>query len=120
MHAGTPRARVAGGAPPRRRRRGVAHPRSWPARAGRGRAARGPWASVAARLSARPVRLLILLVALALALDLGALQLSPPAYEQGETSHWWPVVENVAHGNGYLACFPEYFPFCGPTNEVTA
>jgi 4-amino-4-deoxy-L-arabinose transferase-like glycosyltransferase len=61
------------------------------------------------------------LVALvALVVDISALHFVPPTADRGETPHWWPLVQNVAHGRGYVACLPEYFPFCGPTNEVTA
>ncbi len=46
--------------------------------------------------------------------------LHPPALTSGETSHWWPIILNVAHGKGFVGCFPEYFPFCGAKNQVTA
>ncbi len=44
----------------------------------------------------------------------------PPAFDMGETSHWWPIAMNVAQGRGYVFCETAYFPFCGPTNETTA
>jgi 4-amino-4-deoxy-L-arabinose transferase-like glycosyltransferase len=48
------------------------------------------------------------------------LWLHPPALSSGETSHWWPIIINVARGQGYSGCFPEYFPFCHAGNQVTA
>src|SRR5438552_6937935 len=50
----------------------------------------------------------------------GWLWLHPPALSSGETSHWWPVIINVARGQGYAGCFQEYFPFCHAGNQVTA
>jgi len=56
----------------------------------------------------------------ALVVDAGWLWTHPPSLDSGETSHWWPIVVNVAQGRGYSGCFQEYFPFCGPANQVTA
>ena len=53
-------------------------------------------------------------------MDAGWIGSHPPDLDSGETSHWWPIVLNVAQGRGYCGCFPEYFPFCGPANQVTA
>lgn len=71
-------------------------------------------------IDSRPRRVLALLLLFSLFLDLAWLGTHPPSLESGETSHWWPIVLNVAQGRGYTGCFQEYFPFCGPTNQVTA
>ena len=67
-----------------------------------------------------PLRVLALILLFALVVDAGWLWTHPPSLDSGETSHWWPIVVNVAQGRGYSGCFPEYFPFCGPANQVTA
>jgi hypothetical protein len=33
---------------------------------------------------------------------------------------WWEPALNVSHGLGYIGCIPDYFPFCGPANQMTA
>jgi dolichyl-phosphate-mannose-protein mannosyltransferase len=33
---------------------------------------------------------------------------------------WSQIALNVANGQGYVSCDQDYFPFCGPTNQVTA
>jgi len=71
-------------------------------------------------IESRPLQVLALLLLLALVVDAGWLWSHPPSVDSGETSHWWPIVVNVAQGRGYSGCFPEYFPFCGPANQVTA
>jgi hypothetical protein len=71
-------------------------------------------------LESHPWRVLALLLSIGLAVDSGWLWTHPPGMESGETSHWWPVVINVARGHGFSGCFPDYFPFCGPGNQVTA
>jgi hypothetical protein len=57
---------------------------------------------------------------MALTLDGLVLGHSPPGADRGETSAWWPLVQNVAHGFGYVQCLPDYFPFCGAANQATA
>lgn len=32
----------------------------------------------------------------------------------------WNIASNLMNGNGYSACDSNYFPFCGPSNQVTA
>jgi 4-amino-4-deoxy-L-arabinose transferase-like glycosyltransferase len=63
---------------------------------------------------------LILVAAIALALDAVALMIDPPALGSGGTGNWWPLVLNVANGKGYTACYEEYFPFCAATTQETA
>lgn len=62
---------------------------------------------------------LILLVVLGMAVNAVWLLAHPPALTSGETAHWWPIVLNVAHGRGYAACFPEYFPNCTSPDRPT-
>ena len=40
------------------------------------------------------------LAALALAFDLAVIQAFPPALDRGQTAVLWPLIANVAHGNG--------------------
>lgn len=37
---------------------------------------------------------------------------SPPRSTDDQTSNWWPVVNAVLDGRGFVSCLPEYFPFC--------
>jgi 4-amino-4-deoxy-L-arabinose transferase-like glycosyltransferase len=48
------------------------------------------------------------------------LWLNPPSFEFNWENRWWQIAVNVARGDGYIACKPIYFPFCGPGNDVTA
>jgi Dolichyl-phosphate-mannose-protein mannosyltransferase len=60
------------------------------------------------------------LALLTLIFDLAVIRAFPPAADRGETRDLWPVVLNVAHGQGMVGCTPKWFPGCGPTNQVTA
>lgn len=44
----------------------------------------------------------------------------PPSLKYGATRSWWPLTLNLIHGQGYSLCLSQYFPFCGPSNQVTA
>ena len=44
----------------------------------------------------------------------------PPSLKSGETDSWWMIALNLIHGHGYSLCLTQYFPFCGPTNQMTA
>lgn len=35
-------------------------------------------------------------------------------------ANFWQLINNLISGNGYVTCYEEYFPFCGPDNQVTA
>src|SRR5690349_20716739 len=61
-------------------------------------------------------------VILVIGLLIAALMLAshPPSLKSGETDSWWIIAENLAHGLGYSLCMPQYFPFCGPGNQLTA
>lgn len=37
---------------------------------------------------------------------------SPPRPTDDQTSNWWPVVNSLLDGQGFVSCLPEYFPFC--------
>jgi len=67
-------------------------------------------------------RRLALGLILLLALAFGAVRIGtdPPTMSTGQTERWWPVVLDLLQGQGYVQCIPEYFPFCGAGNRVTA
>src|SRR5262245_7932866 len=44
----------------------------------------------------------------------------PLSLQSGETNSWWMIALNLIHGHGYSLCLTQYFPFCGPANQVTA
>jgi len=60
------------------------------------------------------------LLLLGLAVNLMWLVAHPPGPESGETAHWWPIISSLVHGQGYDACFPEYFPGCSSHRWPTA
>jgi 4-amino-4-deoxy-L-arabinose transferase-like glycosyltransferase len=66
--------------------------------------------------------LALLLVILLVALTLGVVKLwrNLPTAQVNPTNLWWQIELNVSHGRGYVGCAPDYFPFCGSTNQVTA
>lgn len=59
---------------------------------------------------------------LLLASILGAFRLwrGLPTAGGGRENLWWQVALSVARGHGYMGCGVAYFPFCGPSNQVTA
>lgn len=63
---------------------------------------------------------LVALVALALLLGAARLLSAPPSPTDNQTLTWWPTVLSVAQGQGFRACAPFYFPFCGPGNDISA
>jgi 4-amino-4-deoxy-L-arabinose transferase-like glycosyltransferase len=79
----------------------------------------------------RPVRILNLMeaspvytvgVVLILGILLAGISMlhHPPSLKSGETDSWWMIALNLNHGHGYSLCLKQYFPFCGPSNQVTA
>lgn len=44
----------------------------------------------------------------------------PPLPDTGENDTWWAIALNLARGDGYSLCPVKYFPFCSPSNQVTA
>lgn len=73
-----------------------------------------------AAIEASPARTLALILLLVICITLPRLWLRPISLTDGDTATWWPVIDNVAHGRGYTECIPSYFPYCGPTNNVSA
>ena len=71
-------------------------------------------------VDAHAITVLVLIAGLALALDVAIIINQPPTINSGETSHWWPLISNLIQGRGYAMCEPEYFPFCNPSNQLTA
>lgn len=67
-----------------------------------------------------PMQVLILIMLITLVLGMAKLWLDPPSFEFNWENRWWQIALNVARGDGYVACKSNYFPFCGPTNQVTA
>ena len=67
-----------------------------------------------------PMHALMLIMLLTLVLGVAKLWLDPPSFEFNWENRWWQIALNVARGDGYVACKTNYFPFCGPTNQVTA
>src|SRR5687768_12270545 len=78
------------------------------------------WEGCSAWIDKHPV--LVLLSILLFALILGAIKLriDPPSPEFNWENRWWQIAVNIARGEGYISCKPNYFPFCGPGNQVTA
>src|SRR5215217_2216561 len=68
----------------------------------------------------RPGPVLLLILLLALILGIVSLWLHPPDFQFNWENRWWQIAVNVARGEGYVACKTIYFPFCGPSNHVTA
>ncbi len=71
-------------------------------------------------IDTHPTAILVLIICLALALNIAIIINQPPAVGSGETNHWWPLILNLIRGRGYAMCEPEYFPFCGLSNQLTA
>jgi hypothetical protein len=87
------------------------------AQSGQGRRAReDAWAWVDRNSAA----ILLLVLLFALALGVVKLWIDRPSFDYNWENRWWQIALNVARGEGYVACKPLYFPFCGPTNQVTA
>src|SRR6266540_977368 len=61
--------------------------------------------------------ILVLAVVASIALNLESL---PPEPTAGENDTWWSMALNLIHGQGYSVCLTRYFPFCGPSNQLTA
>lgn len=44
----------------------------------------------------------------------------PPHLNIAQTGDYWQIITNLIKGQGYSMCDRSYFPFCGPSNQVTA
>ena len=71
-------------------------------------------------VDAHSIAVLVLIACLALALNIAIIINQLPTIDSGETGHWWPLILNLIHGRGYAMCEPEFFPFCSPSNHLTA
>ncbi len=72
-------------------------------------------------VDSHPLRVLVLILLVGIALSITVnMESLPPALNAGENDTWWSIALNLAHGQGYTLCLTRYFPFCGPSNQVTA
>jgi hypothetical protein len=78
------------------------------------------WAGPIALLDRHPKLILLSLLVLTLILGMIKLRIDPPSPEFNWDNRWWQIALHVVRGEGYVACQSIYFPFCGPTNQVTA
>jgi hypothetical protein len=81
---------------------------------------RKAWDGWSAWIDRHPAIVLVSIVLFALILGLIKLRIDPPSPEFNWENRWWQIAINVVHGEGFISCKPNYFPFCGPTNQVTA
>ena len=81
---------------------------------------RRAWTGLWNWVDRRPARMLVMILLMALALGTVKLWIDRPSFEYNWENRWWQIALNVARGQGYVACKPLYFPFCGPSNQVTA
>lgn len=72
-------------------------------------------------IDTHPIFILSLIILLAIVVTVTInLESLPPTMRYGESDSWWVIAQNLIHGHGYSLCLQRYFPFCGPTNQVTA
>ena len=64
--------------------------------------------------------MLLILVSLTLLAGSFRLRIDAPDFNKGETTSWWGITLNLAHGFGYSLCNQYYFPFCNETASATA
>lgn len=67
-----------------------------------------------------PLQALGMVFVLGVLFSVIAMASRPPSLQYGETDSWWPLTLNLIRGQGYSLCLPQYFPYCGPSNQVTA
>jgi hypothetical protein len=82
--------------------------------------ARTVWDGWSAWINRHPALVLLSILLFALVLGVIKLRIDPPSPEFNWENRWWQIALNVARGEGYISCKPNYFPFCGPGNQVTA
>lgn len=78
------------------------------------------WEGWSAWVDSHPALVLLSILIFALVLGVIKLRIDPPSPEFNWENRWWQIALNVARGEGYISCKPNYFPFCGPGNEATA
>jgi 4-amino-4-deoxy-L-arabinose transferase-like glycosyltransferase len=71
-------------------------------------------------IDAHPLRAIGFLFILGIGLAIISMINHPPSLQAGETDSWWTIALNLTQGHGYSLCMTQYFPFCGPSNQVTA
>jgi 4-amino-4-deoxy-L-arabinose transferase-like glycosyltransferase len=67
-----------------------------------------------------PFRAVGIILVLGILLSAVVMSNHPPSLKSGETDSWWMIALNLIHGQGYSLCLTQYFPFCGPSNQLTA
>lgn len=65
-------------------------------------------------LDRRPGRALLIVVLLAAGIGAVRYMTERPGLEDGQTEHYWPLVNSLLDGKGYSLCDPLYFPLCAP------
>jgi hypothetical protein len=75
--------------------------------------------AAAAGRGLHPTWALASILLLSTSLCIARILADPPARGLNQTERWWPVVTSLVDGRGYVQCIPEYFPFGGPSNQVT-
>lgn len=83
-------------------------------------AVRKLWDECNAWIDRHPALVLSSILLFALILGIIKLRIDPPSPEFNWENRWWQIALNVVRGDGYVSCKPNYFPFCGPGNEITA
>jgi 4-amino-4-deoxy-L-arabinose transferase-like glycosyltransferase len=78
------------------------------------------WEGWRAWVDKHPALVLLSILLFALILGVIKLRIDPPSPEFNWENRWWQIALNVTRGEGYVSCKPDYFPFCGPGNQVTA
>ncbi len=83
--------------------------------------AHGPLDRLLTFIDLHPLYILALIMVLGIAVSVAMnLESLPPDINAGENDSWWSIALNLVHGHGYSLCLTRYFPFCGPSNQVTA
>jgi 4-amino-4-deoxy-L-arabinose transferase-like glycosyltransferase len=78
------------------------------------------WERWSAWIDIHPAWVLLSIVLFVLILGAVKLRIDPPSPEFNWENRWWQIALHVTRGEGYISCKPNYFPFCGPRNQVTA
>lgn len=84
------------------------------------RPVRKVWGQCSAWIDRHPAVVLSSILLLALILGIIKLRIDPPSPEFNWENRWWQIAINLTRGDGYVSCKPNYFPFCGPGNAITA
>src|SRR5689334_22133769 len=71
-------------------------------------------------IDTRPLHVVGIVMAVGILLAMNSITRSALSLKSGETDTWWMIALNLVHGHGYSLCLTSYFPFCSPTNQVTA